>query len=535
VKRLRSLKSILVRVSARARALLRRSGVRDALTILAVGIVSFAIVEYWELPDHIFSFLLAHADWQIDDIAIAMIVVGMATLFLYARRLRELSHEIRARALAEIEARRLARHDPLTGLPNRRFFTENLQEALHRLTYHGTHVAVLVLDLDGFKPINDVYGHAAGDRALIGFAERISTLMPSETVVARIGGDEFAVILSKIASPDAPAHLARRIVGAMTEPFVVAGGWATLGVSIGIAIAPDDGLEPNELVRRADLALYRAKSEGRSSIRFFEPGMDAHVERRLRIERDLRSALAVEAIVPHYQPLVSLDGERILGFEALARWKGHDDVPPHLFIAVAEESGLIGELGDQLLRRACLDARHWPAELTLAFNISPVQLCDRTLGLRILSILGDTGLDPRRLELEIIESAIVSNIEIAREVLGALRAAGVRVAIDDFGTGYATLSQLIELRFDKIKIDRSFVARIGKDMESGVIVRAILGLANGFGMTATAEGIEDASQLAFLRQNGCTEGQGFLFSKAVPANEVAGLLGLRSGAAAATG
>jgi diguanylate cyclase (GGDEF)-like protein len=533
MKRLRRLKSILVIATARAHALLRRSGARDTLTILIITIVGFAIVEYWHLPEHVFAFLLAQGEWDLDDIAVTMNVVGVAMLFLYARRMRELSREMRGRASAEMEARRLARHDPLTGLPNRRFFTENLQEALYRLTYHGHRVAVLVLDLDGFKPINDVYGHAAGDDALVAFATRMADVIPSDAVLARIGGDEFAIILPKVASPEEPAQVARRLTAAVNEPFAVGGGGATLGVGIGIAIAPDDGLEPEELVRRADLALYRAKSEGRSKIRFFEPGMDAHVERRLRIERDLRAALAVEAIVPHYQPLVSLDGERVLGFEALARWKGHEDVPPQLFITIAEESGLIGELGDQLLRRACLDARRWPAELTLAFNISPVQLSDHTLGLRILSILGETGLDPRRLELEIIESAIVSNMQVAREVLGCLRAAGVRVAIDDFGTGYATLSQLIELRFDKIKIDRSFVARLGKDVESDVIVRAILGLASGFGMTVTAEGIEDTSQLAFLRLNGCTEGQGFLFSKAVPANEVLALLGTGEAVAAA--
>jgi diguanylate cyclase (GGDEF)-like protein len=522
---------MLAHVFVRLRRQLPRGPASDAFTIFAVAIASFLAIAHWELPEHVFAFLQAHADWELDDIALTMAVVGIVTLALYGRRLRELSREMRGRAVAEMEARRLARHDPLTGLPNRRFFTESLQEALQRLTHNGRHVAVLVLDLDGFKPINDLYGHAAGDEALVAFADRMRGLLPPEAVLARVGGDEFAIVLPAMASPDDAAQLARRIVTAVEEPFVVAGGGATLGVGIGIAVAPDDGIEPDELVRRADFALYRAKSDGRSIIRFFEPGMDAHVERRLRVERDLRAAIAAGAIIPYYQPLISLEGDRVIGFEALARWP-RLDIPPAVFIAIAEESGLIGELGDQLLRRACLDARAWPADLMLAFNISPVQLRDRTLGLRILSILGDTGFDPRRLELEIVESAIVRDMEVAREVLGALRDAGVRVAIDDFGTGYATLSQLIELRFDKIKIDRSFVSRLGKDGESDVIVRAILGLAHGFGMTATAEGIEDKSQLAFLRQNGCTEGQGFLFSKAVPANEVAGLLGMEKRAAA---
>jgi predicted signal transduction protein with EAL and GGDEF domain len=309
----------------------------------------------------------------------------------------------------------------------------------------------------------------------------------------------------------------------------------TLGAGIGIAIAPDDGMEPEELVRRADLALYRAKAAGRSSIRFFEAEMDAHVERRMAIERELRTAIAAGLIVPYYQPQVSLERGGLIGFEALARWNGDSEgsVPPSVFIAIAEESGLINELGDQLLRAACREATRWPPHLILASNISPVQLRDPSLGLRILSILGETGLAPHRLELEITENALVSDMKVAREVILGLREAGVRIAIDDFGTGYATMSQLLDVRFDKIKIDRSFVARLGQDSESNVIVRAILGLANGFGMTATAEGIEDKSQLAFLKQNGCSEGQGFLFSKAIPASEIPALLGESQRAAAA--
>jgi predicted signal transduction protein with EAL and GGDEF domain len=278
--------------------------------------------------------------------------------------------------------------------------------------------------------------------------------------------------------------------------------------------------------RRADRALYRAKSEGRSCIRFFEADMDAHVERRIAIETELRAAVAAKTIVPYYQPVVAFAGRRVVGFEALARWKSDKFgwVPPDQFITVAEEIGIIGELGDQLLRQACLDAQAWPAELTLAFNISAVQLRNPTLGLRVLAILAETSFNPRRLELEITETAVVDNMKMALEITRQLRQAGVRIAVDDFGTGYATLSQLLSLKLDRIKIDRSFVDRLGKDKESTTIVRAVLGLASGFSLETTAEGIENDEQLASLRAEGCLEGQGYLFGKAVPANDVQSLL-----------
>jgi EAL domain-containing protein (putative c-di-GMP-specific phosphodiesterase class I) len=254
--------------------------------------------------------------------------------------------------------------------------------------------------------------------------------------------------------------------------------------------------------------------------------MDTHVERRIQIERELRSAIASDGIVPHYQPLVSLDGNRIIGFEALARWesKSLGRIAPDVFIPIAEEIGLISALGRQLFRRACLDAQAWPSTFILAFNISPVQLRDPAVGQRILSILAQTGFSPHRLEIEITESALVDNIGVVQVTIDELRAAGIRIALDDFGTGYSTLSQLLSFHIDKVKIDRSFVSRLNESNEGQVIVRAILGLAKGFGLTTTAEGVEDAGQLAYLKANGCTEGQGYFFSKAVPAADIPDLL-----------
>jgi diguanylate cyclase (GGDEF)-like protein len=480
---------------------------------------------HYDFAPMVLQFGLDHTDWEIDNLLLMLVIMSFALLIFGYRRVKDLSRAMRARRLAELDALRLARHDALTGLPNRRFFVEKLNESLSETT-DASRTAVLMLDLDGFKLINDAYGHAVGDLALQEFARRVTEVMRLGSLLTRIGGDEFAIIAPNISSLDDPTVLARRIIAAVVEPFLVGKIQTTLGVGIGIAIAPEDGMDFEVLVQHADRALYRAKAEGRNSIRFFEAAMNEHVERRIAIENELRAAISAKSIVSFYQPLVAFAGERIIGFEALARWKSDKFgwVPPDQFITIAEELGLISELGDQLLRQACVEACNWPAEMTLAFNVSGSQLRDPTVGLRILAILAETGLNPRRLELEITETALVDNMTVAQNVINYLREAGVRIALDDFGTGYATLSQLLSFRLDRIKIDRSFVERLGKDVESDTIVRAILGLAKGFGLATTAEGIEDADQLASLRTNGCLEGQGYLFGKAIPANQVEALL-----------
>lgn len=502
-----------------------RQSTIDAIIISIFGIIIFSVEFVYHLAPMLFQFAMDYEEWEVDNLIFIVFVLSIGFAIFSYRRMKELALETKARRSAELEAQKLARHDPLTGLPNRRFFVEMLGETL-RNTTADSRTAVLMLDLDGFKLINDAYGHAIGDQTLIAFSERISAIMRAGAVFIRIGGDEFAVIVPKIKSLDDLTALARRIVATVAEPFSIGQISTSVGVGVGIAIAPSDGTNPELLVQRADRALYRAKAEGRSSIHFFEPEMDAHVERRIAIENELRAAVAAKLIVPYYQPVVALEGRRAVAFEALARWKSEKLgwVAPDLFITVAEEIGIISQLGDQLLRQACLDARAWPPELTLAFNISAVQLRDPGFGLRVLAILAETGFSPRRLELEITETALVDNIKIAQAVTDQLRQAGVRIALDDFGTGYATLSQLLSFKFDRIKIDRSFVGRLGKDKESTTIVRAVLGLANGFDLETTAEGIENDEQLASLAADGCLVGQGYLFSKAVPANEVANVL-----------
>jgi diguanylate cyclase (GGDEF)-like protein len=503
----------------------RRRDVHDEVALVVFVGISYALAHFFDLPPKLFKFALDRADYEVDDIVTVTFLMSVALVIYIWRRMNDLAIEVKARRAAEAAAQRLARHDPLTGLPNRRFFNEKLDDALHNIVADGRRGALLMLDLDGFKAINDVHGHAIGDKALIEFAERVAA-QAKGALVARVGGDEFAIVLPRILSLDEPTGLARRITTTSADPFVIAGVETALGVCIGIAIAPDDGTNADELVRRADLALYRAKAEGRSATRFFEQAMDAHVERRSVIERELRSAIAAKAIDVHYQPLVHLDGGRIIGFEALARWHSPvlGRVMPNVFITVAEECGLIDRLGDQLLRKACAEALNWPDDLTLAFNISPLQLRNATLGLRVLNILAETGLPASRLELEITESAIVGDAVLAQRQIDELRAAGVRIALDDFGTGYATMSQLLAFRFDKIKIDRSFVNELGGKEGSEVVVRAIIGLAKGLGLVTTAEGIEKASQLEGLKADGCMEGQGFLFGKAIPAKEIPALL-----------
>jgi diguanylate cyclase (GGDEF)-like protein len=503
----------------------RLHGIRDSAFLFGVFVAVWASTHRFDLAPKFFAFGAQHADWEIDDLTFVSCVMSIVFAIYSARRMMDLSREVKARRNAEIEARLLARHDPLTGLPNRRFFVEKLSEILLQ-TSAASRSAVFMLDLDGFKSINDEFGHAAGDQALREVSERLSAITRSSAFLSRIGGDEFAVIVPNIAALDSPTALAQRIVAAVAAPFSIHGISTDLGVGIGIAIAPVDGTDPEVLVQRADRALYRAKAEGRSCIRFFEPGMDAHVERRVTVERELRAAISARVIRPYYQPVIAFECNRITGFEALARWESDilGWVEPDVFIKIAEEIGIIGELSDQLLRQACLDARAWPADIMLSFNLSAVQLRDSTLGLRILAILADTGFNPRRLELEITETALVDNIVVAQNILVQLRQTGVRIALDDFGTGYATLSQLLSFQLDRIKIDRSFVNRLGKKNDSTIIVRAILGLAKGFGLETTAEGIESAEQLALLKADGCLEGQGYLFGKAVPATEVVNLL-----------
>jgi diguanylate cyclase (GGDEF)-like protein len=458
---------------------------------------------------------------ELDELPIIGAVLSVVMLIFAWRRFKEQKRETRRRIAAEQHARALAMEDPLTGLPNRRQFTEALKAAVDAPPGAGGAHALLILDLNGFKQVNDVYGHGTGDEALIVVGERLLGTVRQGDLVARLGGDEFAVLAKHLAGAEAATSIALHIIHAFSPPIGTGTSVHRLGAGIGISMFPFAGCSPEEVMRRADVALYKAKADRISSMRFFDDDMDRHVREREFMERELQAAIAANEICPFFEPLVDLRTKTVVGFEALARWRHKDlgNVPPDRFIPIAEDAGLIHELSDQLLRQSCQAAVMWPKNATLAFNISPVQLNDPTLGLRVLSILGETGLRPTRLEIEITESALVHHLEGAKEVLGSLRDAGVQIVLDDFGTGYSSLYHLRNFKFDKIKIDRSFVQRMDVEHENAKIVNALIGLGHGLGLTVTAEGVEGQNQESELYAKGCQQGQGLVFGKAVPAEQ----------------
>ena len=426
---------------------------------------------------------------------------------------------------AQAQISHMARHDALTGLPNRTLFREELERGL-KLAKRNDQLAVLCLDLDHFKRINDSLGHPIGDELLIEVASRLGGCLGSGDTVARLGGDEFAIVqLCDGCEPTAVSALASRIVEVVSAPYEIQGHQIIIGVSIGVSLAPDDGDNPDELLKNADLALYRAKADGRSTYRFFEAGMDARAQARRLLEMDLRLALQRNEFEVHYQPIRDIATGEIAVCEALVRWRHPERglVAPVNFIPLAEETGLIGQLGDWVLRRACLDAAKW-STACVAVNLSPVQFRNRDLVATVKDALAQAGLPADRLELEITESVLLQNSEGTRAMLHSLRRLGVRISLDDFGTGYSSLSYLRSFPFDKIKIDRSFVSEIATGKDSLAIIRAVTGLGKSLGITTTAEGVETEAQLDLLSREGCSQAQGYLISKPRPIAEVEHLL-----------
>jgi diguanylate cyclase (GGDEF)-like protein len=390
----------------------------------------------------------------------------------------------------------------------------------------GVQLAVFCLDLDQFKDVNDALGHRVGDLLLQSVADRLRQCIRDADMVARLGGDEFAIVQVDATQPTDATSLASRLIEAINAPYELDSNQVVVGLSIGIALAPNDGLDPDQLLRNADMALYRAKADGRGLYRFFEPEMDARMQARRRLEIDLRKAIANSEFELFYQPLVDMQTEHVTGFEALIRWHHPERglVSPVDFIAVAEETGLIVPLGDWVLRQACAEAATWPGAVKVAVNLSPIQFKNKNLLLSVVSALAASGLSPSRLELEITEAVLLQETDATLAILHELRGLGVRISMDDFGTGYSSLGYLRKFPFDKIKIDRSFIFDMSDHDDSLAIVRAVIAMGNSLGIATTAEGVETRGQFKQLKLEGCTEVQGYLFSPPKPAAELKGLL-----------
>ena len=432
------------------------------------------------------------------------------------------THEdITERRLAEEQIRHLAHYDALTNLPNRALFHEKLKQELARMAA-GEQLAVLYIDIDEFKSVNDTLGHLIGDELLKSVAASLSHCVAASDFVARLGGDEFAIVQTAVKTPAEVTDLVRRVFDAIREPYECLGHQVTTDASIGIALAPEHGGDLDQILKNADLAMYAAKSAGRRTYRFFESAMDARVRARHILEVELRQAIIDGALEVYYQPCISLRDDKITGCEALLRWRHSERgmISPAEFIPIAEDTGLINQLGEWVLTTACAEAATWPDHIKLAVNVSPVQFKSSTFALKIVAALAASGLAANRLELEITEAVLIRDDEAALAILHQLRGIGVRIALDDFGTGYSSLSYLQRFPFDKIKIDRCFVNDLAEPDGSSSIVQAIVNIAAARHMTTTAEGVETRQQQELLRALGCAEMQGYLFSPARPAAEL---------------
>ena len=426
----------------------------------------------------------------------------------------------------EGQIRRLAMNDLLTGLANRTFMRHALQTAIERAAKHNTKLAVLMIDLDRFKPINDRHGHLVGDLVLKTVATRLAGALREGDLCSRYGGDEFVALIEYETDDEIPRSLASRIVEALSSPMTIDGMTLQIGASVGFAICPTHATEEEDLIRKADLALYRVKLSGRGQLRAFDASFDIDSDARARLEKELRHGIESGEIVPYFQPLIELTTGRLYGFEVLSRWQHpmRGLLTPDKFIALAEETGQTTDLMIALIYQACRAAAALPRELTLAVNVSPRQLQDEALATKIIGVLSDTGFAPHRLEVELTEQALVTDIALAKRVICSLKRHSIRVALDDFGTGYSSLGYLAELPFDTLKIDRSFIETMHDRSESVKIVTAIIGLGKSLGLTTVAEGVEEERDATLLRGLGCDFSQGYLYSKPIPAAELAGLL-----------
>ncbi|MEZ5938770.1 MAG: EAL domain-containing protein [Hyphomonadaceae bacterium] len=506
-------------------ALHTRQSLRDVVTLIVFCAASYALAVRFDVFDRLHDLSRSREDWELDEIFGALLIASLGMIVFAFRRAAESGRELRLRIRAEERATRMALHDPLTGLPNRRRLNAILPAWINRASRDNP-LAVIAVDLDRFKPVNDLYGHATGDAVLRQVAAMLRAESPEDAFVARIGGDEFVVL---IAPPDMDGLLDRlsHLVASCAQPFKIDDYTISIGATLGVALAPTDGLDAELLLRRADAALYRGKEEGRGRFAFFEAGMDERVRERAAIERDLRRAVDADLIEPHYQPLVALGTGEAFGYEVLARWNDAERgmVSPELFIRIAEDIGVIEHLTLNLMTRACRETLRWRGAPRIALNVSPRLIQDARLPEKMLAVLGETGFPPGRLELEITEAALVRDFACARDVLTSLKNLGVHIALDDFGTGYSSLRHLRELPFDMLKIDQSFVRGMSGSLEARMMVKTILDLASNLGLSVIAEGVETEQLADELRSMGCELGQGFYYGRAQAGPDAAPVAG----------
>ncbi|WP_321335621.1 bifunctional diguanylate cyclase/phosphodiesterase [Breoghania sp.] len=493
---------------------------RDAMVIVCASFLLMFVAVKLGVFEELSHYTRQHEHLHLEEFLLVLLTVFVMAGVYSWRRLRELKVENRHRRAAEELAVKLTLHDALTGLPNRHNFERLVTDTI--IAHGGQAFAVLALRVDNFRQTIDRFGHAVGDNLLLAITGRVSETCGPETELARVGPSEFAIRSRPIEGDEAMLDLAERLVATLGEPFSVLGCEFSITVTVGVSRYPGDGTSAEQLLRRAALTRRHLSSEGNARFGLFDPRMEFALSRLNSLESRLNGAIEADAIVPHFQPIVDLGSGRTVAFECLARW--YDPqlgwVGPDQFIPIAEECGYISKLGDRLLRKACSEAMQWPSGIGLSYNISAVQLRDRALGLNVLSAIGDVGLSPWRLELEITETALVNDIQVARDTLEILANTGVSLALDDFGTGHSSLRYLCDFPIHKLKIDQSFVRTMCERRESEQVVNAVIGLARGLGIASTAEGIENKAQWRFLRQLGCQYGQGYLFGKAMPASDV---------------
>lgn len=462
-----------------------------------------------------------------DQVMVTALLLNIALILLIWRRTSALSDEIDVYRQAEVRAQHLAMTDPLTNLFNRRAVKEKTVELSARASRRGKSIAFMMIDLDGFKKINDLYGHDSGDQLLREVADRMRDVVPPSSVIARLGGDEFGIcVVFEPEYPESVDRIAEDLVDAMARPVSIGEAEQTVTASVGISRPELDCDSIDMLIRRADIALYAAKKNGRNGYSWFENGMEVELRSRNSLEGDIRAAIPNDEFVPYFEQQIDLVTGELVGFEMLARWVSpvRGLIPPDDFIAVAEETGMIGDLSMSIIRKAMIEAKDWDPKLTISVNISPVQLKDPWLAQKIVKLLVETGFPASRLEVEITESSLFKNLSLAQSIVGSLKNQGIKIALDDFGTGYSSLAHLRALPFDRIKIDRSFVSSMLDNAESAAIVSAIAGLGASLDVPITAEGIEDEKIISKLRALGCTKGQGWYFGQPMNIDQARALL-----------